>query len=266
MFDVDQILKNTFVAEVETHRTLLSTNDRALRCARLRTQRLPLLVAAENQTAGRGRGSNRWWTGPGSLAFSLLLGPEQIGVGEPDRSALLSLATGIAVVDALAPLAPAATVGLHWPNDVMAGKRKLAGILTEVLPGGWHVVGIGVNTNNTAADAPADLQPWVGTLRDLTGRNHDPTAVLIAILQNFQQGLVRLAEAPREITARADALCLQRGRVLTVRQGEHSIEGLCMGIAATGALRLRTQEGERLVYSGTVVKPAGGDSDNTAGR
>ena len=74
MQNLRKILENTFVADVEHHATIGSTNDRAIQCAAFHAVKLPLLILADRQTGGRGRGSNRWWTGPGSLAFSLLVG------------------------------------------------------------------------------------------------------------------------------------------------------------------------------------------------
>lgn len=250
MFDTARILKHTFIATVECHATLTSTNDRAIQCAADGKARLPLLITAEHQMAGRGRGANRWWTGPGSLAFSLLLGPGQMTLASPRHSGLIAMVAGIAVADALAPLLPGQAVGIHWPNDVMAGDRKLTGILIESLSDGQSVVGIGVNTNNTTADAPPELRPRVGTLRDLTGRTHDATSVLVSILQHFQAQLAQLGSAPERVAARADALCLQRGRIVSIRRGEHTITGRCLGIAPDGALRLETPEGPQVLYSG----------------
>ena len=70
--DINRILRETFVVEVEQHAELASTNDRAAQRAKQGAKKLPLLVISDRQTAGRGRGGNRWWTGAGSLAFSLL--------------------------------------------------------------------------------------------------------------------------------------------------------------------------------------------------
>ena len=64
--DIDRILRETFVARAEYHPSLGSTNDRAAERAAQDGGELPLLVAAERQTAGRGRAANRWWTGPGA--------------------------------------------------------------------------------------------------------------------------------------------------------------------------------------------------------
>ena len=84
---------------------------------------LPLLVVADRQTAGRGRGANRWWTGPGALAFSLLVDGRTVGA-DRSRSPLVALAAAVAVVDTVAPLLPAHQVGIHWPNDVLVAERK----------------------------------------------------------------------------------------------------------------------------------------------
>ncbi|MGD0900177.1 MAG: biotin--[acetyl-CoA-carboxylase] ligase [Thermoguttaceae bacterium] len=253
--DLDRILRTTFVASAEYHPTLTSTNEQAARLAGGNCPPLPLLVVAGQQTAGRGRGTNRWWTGPGSLAFSLLLDPAEPAAPEGPRSTMLALAAGIAVADALTPLLPAETVGIHWPNDVMAGRRKLSGILVEVLPDGRSIVGIGVNTNNTAADAPPEIQALVGTVRDLSGLSHDQTALLWAILGQFEQRLAQVAAEARLLAARADALCSQRGRQLSVQRGNEVITGLCLGLGPDGALLLETPAGRRAVYSGVVLTP-----------
>ena len=109
-------------------------------------------------------------------------------------------------------------IGIHWPNDVMLDGRKLAGILIEVLADGKHVIGIGINTNNTAADAPEEVRPRVATLRDVTGQTHDSTELLIAILQQLQRQLAELALSPERVAARTHELCLQRGK----RVADHS--------------------------------------------
>jgi BirA family biotin operon repressor/biotin-[acetyl-CoA-carboxylase] ligase len=257
MQNLRKILEKTFVADMEHHAAIGSTNDRASQCAGSADVKLPLLIIADRQTAGRGRGSNRWWTGPGSLAFSLLIGPELVApvgasAGGLQRSGLVSLAAALAIVEAVAPLAPGHEIGIHWPNDVMLDGRKLAGILIEVLPDGKHVIGIGLNVNNVAADAPDDVRPRVVTLRDATGREHDSTDLLIAILQQIQRRFAALAIAPESIAMRAQELCLQRGKRLQIVQGEKRIEGRCLGIAADGALLIEADGKQQAVYSGVV--------------
>jgi BirA family biotin operon repressor/biotin-[acetyl-CoA-carboxylase] ligase len=248
--DVDRIVRATFVARVECHETLASTNDRARQCA-AEGGPLPLLVLAATQTSGRGRGSNRWWTGPGSLAFSLLLDVGDLRIDRRD-SPLVALATAVAVAETAARRLPDCRVGIHWPNDVFVGDRKLAGILVETLSSRLYVIGVGINTNSTLADAPEELRCRVATLRELTGQAHDPTEVLIAALQTLASLLLRLAASPERVAARADALCLQHGRPLVLDTGREQIEGRCAGIGPDGGLLLDTPDGRRVYYTGVL--------------
>lgn len=255
--DIDRILAETFIARAEYHRTLTSTNDRASQCAAEVSGELPLLVVADQQTAGRGRGTNRWWTGRGSLAMSLLFGPDQLAIQQRSRSPLVALAAAVAVVQTVAPLVPQQTVGIGWPNDVLVAGGKLAGILVEVLSDGRPVVGIGVNTNNSLAEAPlglknTGLKNTATTLWELTGRQHDQTALLVRLLNHLENAFGQLASEPDRIAARADELCVQHGKTLRLQLGEKSICGRCAGIAPDGALLLETSEGRQAYYSGIL--------------
>jgi BirA family biotin operon repressor/biotin-[acetyl-CoA-carboxylase] ligase len=248
--DLHRILAETFVARAEHHPTLGSTNDRARECLG-DGEPTPLLVVADRQTRGRGRGTNRWWTGPGCLAFSLLLAPETTP-SDPRRRPLVALAAGVAVVDAIRPLVDQRPVGLHWPNDVFVGDRKLSGVLVEVPSEGSHIVGIGVNTNNSLADAPEEIRDRAITLHDLTGRRHDQTGILVEILKHFQRALDQVRECPDALAGRANELCLQIGRTLAIRNGAESATGRCAGIAPNGALLLDTPDGRREFHGGTL--------------
>ncbi len=276
--DLQRVLAETFVASAEHHEVLGSTNDRARQCA---AEHLPLprLITADRQTSGRGRGRRRWWTGQGSLAMSLLLPADSIPK-DVGQSVLVSLATAVAVVDVLRPLveqqgatgvSPVPStrthgqdargtqqsnvnemLGLHWPNDVVLVGRKLAGILIEALPERTHVIGIGINTNNTAADAPGELCDKLITLRDTTGTACNHVELLVGLLQCLELALRQLGVAPQHVARRADELCLQRGKTLTVQRSEERITGRCRGIAPDGALLLDTPDGPRACHNGVV--------------
>ncbi len=248
--ELDHIIAKTFVAGAEYHAVLGSTNDRAIELATDGQGDLPVLILADAQTAGRGRGGNRWWTGQGSLAMSLLLEatPAAKGVGP-----LISLAAAVAIVDTVSPILPSLHVGIHWPNDVLADGRKLAGILAEVLPDGRCVLGLGVNTNNSLTDAPSELQATAITLRDLTGETIDPTDFLIDLLGRLEVCLHQMETEPAQVGRRADALCLQHGTQLALQHGREVIRGRCEGIAPDGALLLQTPEGQRAFYSGELL-------------
>jgi BirA family biotin operon repressor/biotin-[acetyl-CoA-carboxylase] ligase len=298
--DAVRLVRETSIARVEYHPKLDSTNDRAALCAAQRGIELPALIVAEEQTAGRGRGANRWWTGPGSLAFSLLVDAKTVAAGE-SRSPLVALAAAVAVVDCVAPLLPKYQVGIHWPNDVHVrvlpsvsgersrpshpvrrisksvpenwtdleirptsdpsasfvespetGDRKLAGILVEVLPDRRHVIGIGLNANNTLADAPAELRNTAATLRDLSGREYDRTGLLIDLWHCLERAFSQLREDPKELAARADSLCLQRGQSVTLCWTNQKVTGVCQGIAADGGILLETSDGLQTFLSGTA--------------
>ena len=135
---------------------------------------------------------------------------------------------------------------------MIVDQRKLAGILVEVLPDRRHVIGIGLNTNNTAADAPAELQPTVATLRDLSGREQDQTALLIDLLRRLEQEFSRLRSDAKSVALRANEFCLDRGRPLTIQWADRKITGSCRGIAPDGALLLETPSGLESFYSGTT--------------
>jgi len=276
MIDQDRLLRETFIARTELHAEISSTNDRAQQAA-AEGGPLPLLVLAERQTAGRGRRGNRWWTGSGSLAFSLLLPPwtewHALSTALPDgdkqqsetphasapqaarhvATGLVGLAAALAVFEAVRGRLTGVPLGICWPNDVFAARRKLAGILVEVPPSGHLVVGIGINCNNTAAAAPAELQDRVATLRDLTGREQSRTEVLLDVLTALADLLDRLRADPAAVAHEANARCLQRGQWLRVEVGARLVEGRCLGIARDGALLIETREGQRTLYSGVVL-------------
>ena len=251
--DPNRILAETFVARVEHYASIDSTNDRAKQLAQQGAGPLPLLIVAEEQTAGRGRGASRWWTGRGSLAMSLMLPPPTDNAVEQGRPSMAALAAAMAVVDTVAPLLPEVVLGIQWPNDVMAADRKLAGILVEVLSDRRSILGIGVNTNNTMADAPAELRGVATTLRDLTGRPYDATELLIALLGSLQTRLRQAADAPETLGRQVDCVCLQRGQTLALELGGREITGVCRGIAPDGGLILELPDGcQQRFYSGTL--------------
>jgi BirA family biotin operon repressor/biotin-[acetyl-CoA-carboxylase] ligase len=251
--DLDRLKSTAWVTKVEHHPTLGSTNDYCRQYASESAKDEVLLVIADEQTAGRGRGANRWWTGTGSLAFSVLFDPALRGI-ERRYFGMIALAAGVATVDAVATRLSHCELGLHWPNDVFAGGRKLAGILVEGLPDGRHILGLGLNVNNALSDAPDELAAIATSLVTLTGETQDRTEVLYDLLIALAQRLKQLADVPADLGGRADVLCLQRERVLTVRNGTREQSGVCRGIAPDGALVLDTEGGRELVYSGIVVK------------
>lgn len=253
-FDLNRIRAETPVCRVEYHRALPSTSDRALEVAAREVLDTPYLVLAEDQTGGRGRGTNRWWAGPGALTFSLVLEAGRLRV-PPERWPKLALTAGLAVSDAIGELAPGAPVGLKWPNDVYLEGRKVCGILVEVPSSrsGRVVLGIGLNVNNSLAAAPPELRATATSLVDETGRRHDLTAVLVGVLERLNREFAALAGADVDLSERWRASCVLDGQPLTVAAGEEIIEGVCAGIDRDGALVIETVTGTKRLFSGTVT-------------
>jgi BirA family biotin operon repressor/biotin-[acetyl-CoA-carboxylase] ligase len=251
--DAARIRNATFVRTVEHHSQIGSTNDRARQLQHKPGMELPLLVVADHQTAGRGRGQHTWWTGHGSLAASLLLDPAAHGV-RPELQPRVSLAAAVATIDTVAPLLPHYRLGLHWPNDVFVEGDKLAGVLVEAPSPERIIVGLGVNTNSTIREAPYELRRAATTLLDLTGQWHDRDEFLVALLNHFAAALGQLAHEPARVGRRFNELCLQRGQTLTVRSGSATYTGRCLGIALDGSLLLETPHGTQAIYSGFLVR------------
>jgi BirA family biotin operon repressor/biotin-[acetyl-CoA-carboxylase] ligase len=249
--DPAQLVAATWVDAVEHYGEISSTQDRARAAAGALPLERSVLIVADRQTAGRGRGANTWWTGEGSLAFSLLIDPARF---ELPRRAIpqVSLTAAVALIDAISPIVAGQRLGLHWPNDIYVAGRKVAGVLVDGLPNGRHILGVGVNTNNSPADAPDELGESIATLHWLTGRLVDHSKLLTVFLNQFAVALRMLAQSPSQLGLRFNELCLQHGEILTVRHGIESTTGRCAGIATDGALLLNSDHGQRAFYSGTL--------------
>jgi BirA family biotin operon repressor/biotin-[acetyl-CoA-carboxylase] ligase len=206
-----------------------STNARARELAGRGAPHGTVVTAAE-QSAGRGRQGRTWTAPPGrGLLCSVL-------IRDPPR--LLPLAAGVAVAETVGPDAQ-----IKWPNDVLLGGRKVAGILVEArLQERWAVVGIGLNVAVREADFPVELRDRAGTL-GLEPDAIEPT--LAALLRALERWLAADSDAVVEAVRSRDAL---RGR--EVRWGGQV--GIAAGIDGDGRLVVRTEDGEARLDAGEV--------------
>lgn len=143
------------------------------------------VLVAEQQTAGRGRMGRSWVSVPGaSLTFSVLLRPVSVPAA---RRGWLPLLTGVAVASAVRSVAGVDAV-LKWPNDVVVGERKLAGILAEQSPGGSAVViGIGLNVATPAEALPVSPAGLPATSLLVEGATVSREDVLLGILGHLER-------------------------------------------------------------------------------
>ncbi|MEX2286292.1 MAG: biotin--[acetyl-CoA-carboxylase] ligase [Planctomycetaceae bacterium] len=250
-----RIQNETFVTQVEFHRELPSTNDRAVELIAEGRFSAPLLILAERQTAGRGRGGNRWWSGPGALTFSLVLDAGALRLSA-DRRPQISLTAGLGVCQALDEALPNHKFGLKWPNDVFLGARKVCGILVDVPSQKPEclIVGIGINVNNSFQDAPEELRPLATSLADTTGERFDPAEVLIRVLLELARSLELLLGEQSALRSAWMSRCILHGRTVHLQSGPRMTVGVCRGIDIDGALLLETDSGMERALGGVIAR------------
>ena len=221
---------------------------------------LPLLVWADRQTLGRGRGDNRWWSDEGSLTFTLALDPAAHGL-RVDQEPRLALMAAVAVIEAIGALGLTDPgIGIRWPNDIEVGGRKLGGILperVEVDHGHRLLIGIGLNVLTHIDRAPAAVQQMATSLSALQPQPLEPSFLrrfLAAILAQFEQALSRLAEDDPALAAQWDRLNLLRGQAVRVALGPRVIEGKVHEIDPQGALCVHDGQQLHRLFGGQVLR------------
>jgi len=253
-FDLDRIASSGHVREVEFHAEIGSTNDRATELARKQQLDCPCLILAARQSAGRGRGSNRWWSAPGAVTFSLVLDSRQLGL-PLERWPQIALAAGGAVCEAIEQLIPDADAKVKWPNDVYVAGKKACGILVEAPADGAGrlIVGVGVNVNNSLEGAPRELAQIATSMTDAAGQKFDLTDVLLAILSRFADWRSDLVHDERGLIERWRTRCLLTGKRVCLNAGARQVTGVCRGIDDVGRLVLSSPAGTQHYLSGTII-------------
>lgn len=252
IFSVEGLSEMEF--NIEWHEKLDSTNT----CMRIRFfqgERIGdgHIVAAREQTAGRGRQDRRWVSSPNtSLCFSLFLEAATDLIRIPS----LTMASALAIVDLLE--AKDIRAAPKWPNDVLVGYRKICGILSERVeraeaPRTGIIVGIGLNVNMSNEEAKAIDRPAT-SIRMETGLEYDPPQLLNDLLPHLDKW-IKLWEsggflAIREVwTSKAGPI----GKPLSVHDGDRRKSGTLAGFGEHGELLLATEDGLETIWSGDVT-------------
>jgi len=208
-------------------------------------------LVADRQVAGRGRQGREWLGGDGNFMGSTLV---HLRVGDPPAQSL-ALATGIALHEAVAPhLAPDGKARLKWPNDLMIGRAKLAGILLERAADSV-IVGIGVNL----ASAPDLPDRETVALAD-AGNPPDRDAFAESLARQFETELERWRSyGLPPIVSRWLERAHEIGTPFEVHEaGAEAVTGEFAGIAADGSLQLRLADGAmRAIHAGEVFLASG---------
>jgi BirA family transcriptional regulator, biotin operon repressor / biotin---[acetyl-CoA-carboxylase] ligase len=250
--DVDRLRRAAGWPKIDVVEETGSTNADLLARAAAGEDIDGVVLLAEYQTAGRGR-HGRTWSAPPRSQIALSVG---VGVADVPAEAWgwLPLATGVAVVDALAETTGIAA-GLKWPNDVLVDDGKLAGILAEVAaPEPVVVVGLGLNVTMTAEEAP---DPVATSLAMLGAPAADRNGLAAAVLRQLAARIgswrtARGADATLAGAYRSHSRTLGT-RVRATLPGDRAVEGTAESIDELGRLRIDTGTDMVTVSAGDIT-------------
>ena len=234
-------------------RTVQSTNDIAATQAEHGAPE-GTIVVADQQTRGRGRLGRTWFSSAGTgIYLSIVLKPKF----PPEDAPGLSLLTALALAETLEKTCKGG-VKIKWPNDVLLGGRKVAGILTELSADrnkiAHVIVGVGVNVNHGAGHFPDDLRDTATSVRLYQKRKVDRVALLKRFLGQFEQEYAaykkyRLKKAHRRLRRFSSLLGLQ----VTVLAGQNRIVGTARDIDDHGRLVIESDGNQLAITAGEVT-------------
>jgi len=200
------------------------------------------VVLAGEQTAGQGRHGHTWHSEPGAGIYcSLVLNPAPV----------LTLAIGLAAVDAIAEVS-GLTCDIRWPNDLMLGGKKCAGILVQLVDG-LAIAGIGINVNHESF--PPELANDATSLRLHTSRAGSCEEIVIALIPAIE----RLAALPQEdvLDLFTHSSSYASGRRVVVHQPDGEIHGVTAGLDPAGFLKVCRDDGAYSLILAGGVRAAG---------
>ena len=212
------------------------------------------LVIAEEQRSGRGRMGRAWHSPKGKgLWLSMVL---RTGL-TLEQAPHLTFVTAVAVCRAIRQ-ATGTDARLKWPNDVLIGRRKVAGILVELQTDGPRVqsmiVGIGISVNLEASDFPEELNAKATSLLEAAGERFDRTELAAKVVQSVEEMVgFYLKEGFPPVASLWEALSDTLGNPVSVATALGNVAGTALRLDESGALVVRTDDGqERRLYSGDL--------------
>jgi|HubBroStandDraft_5_1064220.scaffolds.fasta_scaffold106585_2 BirA family biotin operon repressor/biotin-[acetyl-CoA-carboxylase] ligase len=210
-------------------------------------------VVAEEQTSGQGRHGHSWHSEPGAgLYVSVVLRLDL----STDSLPVVTLALGLAAAEAIARVTDLHP-DLRWPNDVMLGDRKTAGILVQLIDS-VVIAGLGINVNHPAF--PPEIASEATSLRLASGRPQSREDLLVALLPAIDSFCRMLVERGRQsileqFARRSSYAC---GKRVCVDQPSGIVTGITAGLDPTGFLKLRADDGSESLILAGGVRPAAG--------
>lgn len=230
-----------------------STNTQLKRLARDGAPEGTALVSG-HQTVGRGRKGRSFYSPEGmGIYLSILLRPKC----EAADLMHLTCATGVAMCDAMESIT-GVRPGIKWTNDLVFGKRKLGGILTELgfTPQGkldYAVIGIGINCRQQPQDFPPEIRDMAGSLAMMTGKEIDRAQVAAAMLDSLFQMNETLLTGKEAMFTRYRKDCITLGHPVSLVRGEEVRHAYAQDVDENGALVVCCPDGHlEAVNSGEV--------------
>lgn len=213
-----------------------------------------LLVLAGQQSKGRGRYDRHWHSPKGGLYFSMVLKPQI----ELTSAPLMGLLVSCAVVRGLHKIG-VDNVSVKWPNDILLGFDKVAGILCELVPTSRTdfliIIGVGINQNSRASDFPKDYEYSFTTVRDYIGQTTSQERLLCAIINSIDS-LIGVVITEKSYTSILDVwkrMSSTLGNKVRVVDGSEIHIGIAEEILEDGALSVVTEKGKRVVRIGDIT-------------
>jgi BirA family transcriptional regulator, biotin operon repressor / biotin---[acetyl-CoA-carboxylase] ligase len=232
------------------YETLGSTNAEALALARA-GERGPLWITAQSQNAGRGRRGSRWVSPPGNLYATLLLTKPS----RPEQAPQLSFVAALALHDAVAACAPqlGPVLKVKWPNDLLSGQAKVAGILIEGESDPVFTVAVGIGVN--CAAHPSDVA-YPATDLAAAGALVVPDALFSELATAMQRRLAQWNGGQGFAAIRGDWLkrAAGLGETLRVRLSARELAGRFQGLDEAGRLLLEQDSGVTRITAGEVFE------------
>lgn len=228
---------------------LSSTNSHAMILRRRKQLYAPAVILTGHQAKGRGRGSNSWWSGKGSMTATFVLPIEDHL--QPHQIPLIA---GLATRNAVAELSGLHDIGLKWPNDLLHDGKKLAGLLCERIDQ-VDLIGIGLNVNVTTSVVPKSLRDRVTSLRTITGQVISLSDVVVAIAWNLRLMLSRNDQPSfGPLLKEYDRHHMLVGRSVRVisQPGEAPLIGKVTGLDSVGRLLVRSAGKSHAVIAGSI--------------
>lgn len=250
---IEKALSTRTIGQRIIYYPCIDSTNRAARDLALQGAAHGLVVLADEQSAGRGRLDRTWESQSGEDILASIIVYPQLPAADNFR---LTMMASIAVVQAI-ERACAVACGIKWPNDIFLNGKKLCGILSEGQIDNdrmlFMVIGIGLNVNSSM-QGRGELASEAISLHDATGQRHDRSALIIAMLEEFDRLYAISAEGTGEnIQHLWEEHAMMLGRMVSIHNGNDVLSGIARGIMPDGSLIVQEASGrEHIIVCGDL--------------